>query len=598
MSPSLFEDNKLAPNPFGRLTGDPLEDSIDVAEINRRAFEACCRLITQVQEQRASGALTLIGEAGAGKTHVLGRVRRWLEEAPGSLFVPVRMDTNSNMLWRHLRRNLADALLRPNKSARRAIDELLSPRRAELEQLAERDLSIVLENLLKGTHVRDTAAWLRGQDLPEAVLDRLMLAQPGPDENQEVNSRNVVVSLCSLIEPGVVVFCLDQWEALQGFAGDSDGLLSAGQAISLLHDAPVRNACIICCVQTGFLPKLENALDEAIRHRMLGKREAIELIDWHKASRLILALLGSSPALSELRKSHDDTLWPLSEQPIQEVFRDGEAPARKVISRCRDLFDLWRTGVSEPEVPIDEALQAMLEERFAAIEPSEAEASMRNGLPVVFQALGEGIVSTTKGSPFDFHSHNKRHTIALCNQANSQALVSRFKKISQAWKPGAGDKLLLLRDARLGISPTAKVTRQRLQVIEEQGGRLVPVSQEAIEALAALRRLLADAQSGDLALRGDSIPVNTVEKWIAGHVPVALDPLIAEVNSPDELSAKLADLLAQRKVVSLVEAARELELPASEVESCARRDPRLFGVLGGATPALFQPIHAEPSGSN
>jgi hypothetical protein len=592
MSQLPFEDKRMMANPFGRVVGDPFGDEVDVAEINREAFESCQRLIEEARSRRMSNALTLFGEAGAGKTHLLGRVRRWLQSVPDSLFVLVRMDTSAQMLWRHLRRCLADALLRPGAAGQRALDDLLGMGKTKFEQLPERDLGIVLENLLQGTHLRDAAGWLRGQELPEAVLQRLELGQPGPEENQEAASRNAVVSLCSLIEPGTVVFCLDQWEALQSFVGDADGLLAAGQAVSLLHDPPVRNVCIISCIQTGFVQKLETALDVAIRRRMLGNRQAIDLLDWDKAVRLISARLDSVPTLADLRRRNNELLWPLSEQGVRPVFLDGLAPAGKVIARCKDLFDQWRTGQAPAEQSLDDALEAMLEERIAPIEPAEAEAAFRNGLPVVFRALATPSTSPMKGSPVDFVLHNGRQMVALCNQANSNSLVNRIKKL-EAWHPDAAQRLLLLRDARLPISPSAKATRQRLKSIEDKGGRVVSVSQEAIEALAALRRLLADAQSGDLAHRGYPIPVGTVEQWIAGHLPAALDPLIAEFGAPDLLSPKLADLLAQRKIVSVADAALELGVRPEEVESCARRDPRLFGILGGATAALFQPVQAE-----
>jgi hypothetical protein len=369
--------------------------------------------------------------------------------------------------------------------------------------------------------------------------------------------------------------------------------------VSLLHDPPVRNVCIICCVQSGLIQTLETVLDVATRDRMLGHRQGIDLLDSGKANRLIGARLDSVPALAELRRGHRDPLWPLSEAAVRQVLLDGQAPARKVISRCKDLFDLWRTGETEPEAPLDQALQSMFEERIARVEPEDAEAAFRNGLPVMFGALKAPSTPPAKGSPFDFALHNGRQMIAVCNQTNGKSLASRLQKIDNARGSGmpsaTGQRLLLLRDARLPIGPSAKVTRQRLKSIEEDGGRFVPVSQEAVEALAALRRLLADAQSGDLAHRGDSIPVGAVEQWIAGNLPAALEPLIAEVGAPDLLSPKLADLLAQLKIVSLEDAARELEARPEEVESCARRDPRLFGMLGGATPALFQPVEAESS---
>jgi hypothetical protein len=588
MSELPSETKKALPNPFGRVVGDPLEEGIDIPEINREAFEACRRLIEDVRSQKASGALTLFGDAGTGKTHLVGRIGRWLANERDSLFVPVRMDTSARMLWRHVRANLADALLRSTAGGPRALDRILSVRQGAIEKLRERDLAIVLENLLAGRHVRDSEAWLRGQELPESVLDRMGLAQPGPEENQEAASRDVLKSLCSLVEPGLVVFCLDQWEALQSFANDTDGLIAAGQAVSFLHDPPIRNACIVCCVQSGFLLTLEKSLDVAIRDRMFARRRDIHPLDWNQARRLIIARLDEPPALRDVRRSLENPLWPLSENAIRPVFVANAAPARKVISRCQDLFDLWRDGKIEEPKPVEAVLQEMYEARLQRIEPSEAEAAIRNGLPLV---LGSLAVSNQRS--FDFSLHGGKQQIALCNQANATSLAARLKKIGEAFNPAGGQRLLVLRDGRLRISPSARVTRQRVQSIEEKGGRFVPISQEAVEALAALRRLLADAQSGDLAYRGDPISATQVEQWIAGHLPPALEPLLSELEVPDRLSPRLADLLAERKIISLEEAARELESRPEEVESCARRDPRLFGILGGGTPVLFQLVETE-----
>jgi hypothetical protein len=132
-----------------------------------------------------------------------------------------------------------------------------------------------------------------------------------------------------------------------------------------------------------------------------------------------------------------------------------------------------------------------------------------------------------------------------------------------------------------------------LKSIENKNGRLLSVSQEAVESLGALRRLLADAQSGDLAFHGDSVNVTQVEQWIAGHLPRALEPLLSEVAAPDVLTGRLTDLVAERKVISLEEASQEIGSPVAEVETCARRDPGLFGILGGGTPVIFQIVEAE-----
>ena len=599
MSQSPSVDRHLLANPFGCLVGRPLDNDVDVAEINQKAFTSCQRVVEDVIGSGSSAALTIYGEAGTGKTHLLGRVRKWLGSVPGSLFVLAPMGTSARMLWRHLRRCLAEALLRSNGKGGRALDDLLAAHRDGLDHLPERDLAIVLDHLLRGANLRDAAAWLRGQELPEATLQRLELSAPGAEDNQEAAARDVIAALCSLIEPGPVVFCFDQMEALQNFPGDTAGLFAAGKAIWLLHDQ-VRNACIVCCLQAGFHQTLERVFDEPTRQRM-QRQDSIRPLDWAEAQHLIEAKLDSIPAMAELRRGHNDPLWPLSPEAIQGVFVDQSAPARKIISRCKDLFDRWRTGEAPAVESFDTALEGMLEERTVAKQPADAEAAFRDGLPLLLRSLGAPFEVLASPSPFDFSWDGGRNTIAVCNQAHANSLASRLKKIGEAWNPSEAPRLLLLRDARFPISAGAKATRQRLQSIEQQGGRLVPVSQEAVEALSALRRLLADAESGDLAYRGEAVSPRRVEQWLAGHMPSALDPLIDELrigtgqsqnDAVSTLSAKLAALLAESKVIGLEDAARELQTSLEEVEFCARADPRLFGLLGGPIPALFQPVQA------
>jgi hypothetical protein len=601
MSQSPSVEKHLLPNPFGCVVGRPLDNDLDVAEINQKAFASCQRLVEDAIRAGSSAALTLYGEAGTGKTHLLGRVRKWLRSVPGSLFVLAPMDTSARMLWRHLRRSLAEALLRPSGRGRRALDDLLAGRWEALDSVPERDLAIVLGHLLTGTNLRDAAAWLRGQELPEAALQRLELSTPGEEDNQEAAARDVIVALCSLLEPGPVVFCLDQMEALQNFPGDKAGLFAAGKAIWLLHDR-VRNACIVCCLQAGFQHTLENVLDEATQQRMLRNADYIRPLDWAQAQRLIAARLDAVPAMAELRRGQNNPLWPLSAEAIQSTFVGDTAPARKVISRCSHLFDQWRTGEAPAAEPLDAALEAMLEERTAPKEPSDAEAAFRDGLPLLLRSLGLAFEVPASPSPFDFSWNRGRSAIAICNQVRANSLASRLKKISEAWNPFETPRLLLLRDARMPIGANARVSRQCLRSIEEQGGRLIPVSQEAVESLAALRRLLADAESGDLAHRGEAVPPGRVEQWMAGHMPSALDPLIAQLRSESaqpqdgavsNLRSKLAALLAESKIIGLDDAARELQARPEEVESCALGDPRLFGLLGGPAPALFQPVHLD-----
>jgi len=563
---------------------------MDIAEINSESFEACQRLVQDVAAGGYSAALTVFGDWGTGKTHLVGRVRRWLEPQPGNLFVFVRMETSPAGIWRHLRRRLAVALLHANASGVRALDRLLEHRRRDLEMLADRDLSIVLEHLLEGRQVRDSGAWLRGEGLPDELLNSLRLSVPGPEDDPEVACRYFVMAICELIRPGVVVFCMDQIEAVMSSPDDRDGPHAVGKMVSCLVEETY-NASIICCEQSGFVIRMEQILDDAAKSKMLGRRAAIHPLSWDQAQRLIGARLDLVPELAAGRAMHGGS-WPLVKSQIHNVFLDNLAPARKVIAHCKDLFDQWRSGQATAVVPLDTALQKMLDERFATKDPPETEAILRNGMPLLARSAGLTCSVPGNRSPLDFTINDGRIAVALCNEASARLLVNHLKKISDAWKPAANQTLLLLRDARLPIARTAKVSHQRIAGIQEHGGRLVTVSQEALEALAALRRLLSDAESGDLAHHGESVTAGAVEQWIAGHLPAALEQLVSDLGAglPDPMTPALAALLAERKMVTLEDAARSLEARLEEVEECARRDPRQFGILGGRIPALFQPV--------
>jgi len=589
-SPLPFAERAF-PNPFGPSVAQPLEDRQgDVPEINAEAFAACQQLVEDVAAGGFSAALTVFGDAGTGKTHLLGRIRRWLEPQPDKLFVFVRMETSPSGIWRHLRRSLAVSLLQPRTNGVRALDRLLERRKRDLEMLPDRNLSVVLEHLLNGTQVRDSAAWLRGEGLPEEVLNSLRLSNPAPEDDPEVASRHMVLAICDLIGPGVAVFCMDQIEAVMSAPGDRDGPHAIGKAVSVLIDE-TRNASVICCEQSSFIILLEQILDGATKDRVLGRRAPIHPLSWELAQRLINARLATVPALAAERAARGGC-WPLLESQIRPVFQDNAAPARKIIARCKDLFDLWQSGQATPVEPLETALQKMLEERFTIKDPAETEAILRNGLPLLVRAAGRKSSVPGNRSPLDFTIDGGRLSIAICNEANARSLAGHVRKISDAWKHAPNQTLLMLRDARLPIPRTAKATNERIAGLEQQGGRLVTVSQEAVEALAALRRLLSDSESGDLAQRGEPVTPSDVERWIAGHVPAALEQLVSDLGGtpPDPIAPRLAALLAERKMVTLEDAARSLELATGEVEECARRDPRQFGILGGATPALFQPV--------
>jgi len=590
---------KRLPNPFlSAVFGSPLDQNpTDVSEINAAAFEKCRHLIADVRHHNLTQALLLFGEPGSGKTHLLSRLRQTLEKdslaGHESLFIPIRMVTSANMLWRFLRRHLAAALLRQRNDKTRALNRVIRVSREEIED-QDRNLAIVLSNLAEGIHFGDSAAWLRGDDLPEETLRTLRISALGDEEEMEATSRRIVMMICGLGEPVPFVICLDQLEALSSFPGDKAGFFRLGQVISDLHDG-TRNVAIFSCLQTSMIQQVEEVVIGADRDRMLGRRAALTALDWHQANKLIDARLALVPDVKER---------PFRDSDIKDLFReDDKCVARKIIVRCRELFDAWLETPPQPPEPIDDALARKLQNLQRTPRIEDAEGILRTALPTVLYLRNiKPAPSARPNSSLEGVIPGKKPSaLAIANQQPGIPLIRRLERIQTDWQLSGAPGLLILRDARHGISVTARRSRETVAHLEQAGARIVPVAAEALSVLEAISRLLANARSGDLTHRGDSVPAATVESWLRANMPRAVDELLDEIAgqrsiTPDDLALMLTDLLAKSKVIALEDAALQLASTPEEVEQCARRNASLVGFAGGSKRVLFRIVEGQPPG--
>jgi hypothetical protein len=149
-----------------------------------------------------------------------------------------------------------------------------------------------------------------------------------------------------------------------------------------------------------------------------------------------------------------------------------------------------------------------------------------------------------------------------------------------------------LRDARLPITKTATRCREYLGELERRGARFVQPGVEALAALEALRKLICDARSGDLSVRGEAIGEADVCAWLAGRLDGELSELLDRIETPSseaevDLKRDLRELLAREYVIGLDAAARELAVEGHRLQAVAESDPTQFGLLQGPPAVLY-----------
>jgi AAA ATPase-like protein len=584
-------------NPFrNSIVNNPWQHpETDIMTIHQSAFARCCQAIANVRQQHSTASVLIHGEAGSGKTHLLARFRSYIEreaEADGTgglqeaVFIAVRLQTGPQMMWRHLRLQLAGDLLRGEtesqlerlllhrlttaglvtgdaqtwlankRSEARTSNESIPELEKLLDQLSRSsngqlsfsyDLFTALGHLLLDRHRYAAAGWLRGDSLPESVQKQLFDLDKQDDENDldpEERARRVVLALSNLATPDMpMVYCFDQLEALQVDPRDIAGLFAFGQMVTELH-AGTQHVLIISCIQSMFLETLKNSMSEANYARLHSFGIAsLSALDWKEATLLIEARLKSVPIIAARRSLEPNQLWPLSENDVRKAFAHNACIARQLLNHCANLFEVLRVGETKsPPIPtlrIGQFLDQIWEERKQQAQAAGAPRSTSNTEDIIIQGLSllTNLMSQTwqrveHNRPRDidllFESADGHIGISLCNSTHHYSLYKKLERLLAQVKERRVNKLFLLRDSRLPISSGALKTLDIRNQIITEGAHWVEPTEEALAALDALRQLLSDAKSGALANGGDTVASQTVEEWLVANIREELNRTLEE----------------------------------------------------------------------
>jgi hypothetical protein len=605
-------NSRTLPNPFDDdIVVDPDNAApVDVSRIHQGAFELCVRAYEHVAGGKGSWSVLLFGAAGCGKTHLLSRLRRWLNSQldtgptqPAALFVAIRMETGRAMIWRHLRRRFAEELshARPDgvtvldvilhRFAERSDGNLAKAFETALVRDCSEDLTQVLESYAGNRNRRLCRAWLKGDRLSDSQLEMLNLAQiptDGLEEDwAEAQARQIVGAVTRLAASSPVVFCFDQIEAL-GLSQDKENYGFFCQMVANLLDTTT-NSLLISTVNMDFLPDLQSGSRDSDFQRIRKDQFDLQLLDWSLGKELIEARLSLVPEAIPAN--------PIDDYQLRAYFQaqHGRVTPRKLIHEARRLFANWQKKPIEPPISTDAFLSSeydrLWNESPVGREPTETDAVLAHGLPIALQLLGK----TTKEKPshlINLAASKGSSTVrmAFANHVNSISLARWLARVQGQAKPDSG--FCIVRDARLGISPTAKATQQRLKAIVQSGGRIVRIDAEALAALDAMRRLLGIATSGDLCLGGDAVKGQVVRDWLKKNLPRQITDFAAELlgediqDEPDWQPDVLLGILQARKVVPLDEAIHLTDLSADELEKFAAWHPDRVCYFGGERPVL------------
>ncbi len=627
-------------NPFRDfVVQDAWQSPADVEEIHAAAFQALLRGI----DSATSGvpdSLLIYGPAGSGKTHLLTRLQRHLaqtaREAPDQVlrcvFVFVRLQTVPQLLWQHVRRRLANDLMRSDqgvtqlqrliahqigvragKSPRAAVFRLRVVEGDDQTTLAQlvgdltaslnlpRDLSLVVEHLALNRSVRDASAWLAGDSLPESALAQLGL---GPDlqDDQEQAARDTVTALCRLAGATLpLVFCFDQIEALQRSSDDKDAFFRFGQLAANLHDTDP-NVFLVTCLQSAVLTQFTDAIRKADYQRIAKRHAVLDLLSTSQVEQLVRSRLDGVPELQALRSQRGaDPFFPFPCGFVSELSADPNACVpRQILSRAAQRFEALQEHQAANRIETSEYLAEELFLRQQTVKPDLGPAQTTR---LVLQ--GAELLAKLEGYALNDRDDTKvdlivdapsKVAISARNEADGRSLGPKLKALLKEYPRKDGARLVIVRDPRLTISKAALKTREHLAELQARGALLVEPTLAALAALEALQSILADAKSGDLANDGERVLEGAVLAWLRGlKHDISVEPVfelfdaIMADDGPTQRAEEqdLDELLSREHALALSSIAERLGHPAELLLDIARTKAERYLVLEGPPVVLI-----------
>jgi hypothetical protein len=651
---SLIE---TVPNPFVQVRVDSAWEALtyDVPTINESAFRLCRRLIDDVRRSRQSHGLLLSGLPGAGKTHLLARLRHTLYQEQQGAFVYVYPVTAPDRFNRHVLHALAGDMLRqPPENLNLsqieiAIARLLDPDLTTLDTVAHfwdglrahsasgpellshleqattsvsdaldlnHDVLMAAIRYVARVNRTEARAWLLGRPVTEEQAAALGVAGTLDDEALAADALFTLARLAG--ERTTLVLAFDQIEGLQTEHSDITPLVAWGHGVTNLI-AQTHNVGVITCAQVSYLETLRSALGEALYDGRIAERQAsLQPLNPAEAQALTLGRLTRSEEVQAVRLAHrqwlasadtTDDFWPLNRTEIETLAARPEISARKLLLDCRQLFEerraqLLRQRKETPPPKSAETLADSWEEAFAqererALDKID-EGIYVDGLLRVIELQRDDAVraerSKTRDIDLELVTSSGRTAIAVCHSENMKSLAARLHRLNDLARLAAFERLVLLRDQRLPISPRATKTREYLADLARQGVVVLNPTAETYAALAALRRLLAESAAGDLTLDGRAVPPEELKHWLAQNTPAAVQELVERVATGRATDRggdleRLQSALREGWLMELPDAARAAQMPADWARLLANRHPTVIGYIEGTPELLF--MHPE-----
>lgn len=365
-----FDQNTFRPGNFWQERPDI---ALEVNGIHWSILQTIDQIITQIGKDNATRTYLLSGDRGAGKSYLLGRLKRQLNDK--AFFAYIGPWPDSDYLWRHTLRNTVDSLIYvpegqsesqlllwlkglPSLHHRSFAKWVLGERGRFIQDLKAsfpvgiyngKEFFGVLYDLATNPDLRSLAySWLKGDNLDKEELKVLRVKQPIDSEDAAQKILNNIGRIATSTQP--IVLCFDNLDSIPKLPNGKLDLQSLFNLNSTIHNEKLRNFLVLISLVTSTWQNNRKAIQPADLDRI---HQALRLksINLDQAAALWAARLESLHLKAQPKPSSG--IAPLSRDWLEHYFPGKKTLPRNTLDLGRKLIDYYKRHGKMPELKAD-----------------------------------------------------------------------------------------------------------------------------------------------------------------------------------------------------------------------------------------------------
>jgi hypothetical protein len=560
-----------------------------VESIHQDAIATIEETLEQVAQNHRTRTLMLQGDPGSGKTYLLGRLKKSLNDK--AFFVYIKPFPQSDRIWRHILRYTVNSMIQvpegqqdsqlmlwlkslsafTQRSLKVRImkdnfwDVLTSDRKKFIKKLKDTyeqsdiynadNFFGVLHDLTDPELYTSACKWLQGDDLSEDSLKELGVK--GSIDSEEAACETLANFGRIASETLPIVLCFDQLESIARLHDGAPDLQTLFSVATKIHDEN-NNFFVIISITTNTWRGNESRIDQSHKDR-IDVEAYLKPISLKEAESLLATRLSSLHR--ETNPKPDSKIYPLTQQYLVEEFQRGRTNPREALIFGRYVFQeykKWLAGGKQGSFQpskrkeTDETDRAELLANFKLkwIEDitkvqQRITKVRQESSPELIQMLQEGLAALQAeeiktplltGTKFASYSlsyrmpgKSERIGVIWTEDQNMGSFFRVMEACRKAVDLNLCKILYLIREEGAG-KPNNKGYKLYTQIFTGSPHRRIIPKAISVQYLVTYYDLVKDAREGDLVIRGEAVGLKNLQALIRESEVLHTCPLLQDLK--------------------------------------------------------------------